>query len=93
MDARGGRLNAFCLKLFDHGITQEIDPVCQKSGNLNVVIDTPQGCRNKYAYDFEIKAYVPITLLRITLESRTLGQLHAETRDVCQGDAYTTLGR
>ena len=32
--------------------------------------------------DFEIKAYVPITLLRITPESRTLDQLHAENRDV-----------
>jgi inorganic pyrophosphatase len=29
----------------------------RKSGNLNVVIDTPKGCRNKYAFDFKINAY------------------------------------
>ena len=28
------------------------------SGKVNVVIDTPKGCRNKYAFDFKNKAYV-----------------------------------
>jgi inorganic pyrophosphatase len=35
----------------------------RKSGNLNVVIDTPKGCRNKYAFDFEINAYKLTTVL------------------------------
>ena len=42
--------------------------------------------------DFEIKAYVPITLLRITPESRTLDQLHAETRDVLSRRCIYDLG-
>jgi inorganic pyrophosphatase len=30
----------------------------RKSGALNVVIDTPKGCRNKFAYDKRRKAYI-----------------------------------
>src|SRR6266403_6192729 len=39
-------------------LLKKLPPFVGKSDNLNVVIDTPQGCRNKYAYDFELKAYV-----------------------------------
>ena len=28
-----------------------------ESGNLNVVVETPRGCRNKYGFDFEIGTY------------------------------------
>ena len=34
-----------------------------ESGNLNVVIDTPKGSRNKYAFDFKIDAYKLKTVL------------------------------
>jgi inorganic pyrophosphatase len=29
----------------------------RESGNLNVVIETPKGCRNKYGFDFEFQCY------------------------------------
>ena len=38
-------------------------PFDHKSGNLNVVIDTPKGSRNKYAFDFKIDAYKLKTVL------------------------------
>jgi inorganic pyrophosphatase len=44
-------------------ILQQLPPFDPKSGNLNVVIDTPKGCRNKYAYDFKRKTYVLKTML------------------------------
>src|SRR5438552_10236328 len=34
-----------------------------KSGNLNVLIDTPKGCRSKFAYDMKRKAYVRKSVL------------------------------
>ena len=34
-----------------------------RKGNLNVVIDTPKGCRNKYAFDFDKNAYKLTTVL------------------------------
>jgi inorganic pyrophosphatase len=36
---------------------QKLKPFDRKSGNLNVVIETPKGCRNKYAFDFDLKNY------------------------------------
>jgi inorganic pyrophosphatase len=44
-------------------LLRELKPFDRKSGNLNVVIDTPKGCRNKYAFDFEINAYKLKTVL------------------------------
>lgn len=38
-------------------LLRKLNPFDRKSGNLNVVIDTPKGSRNKYAFDFEISAY------------------------------------
>jgi inorganic pyrophosphatase len=36
---------------------QKLKPFDRKSGNLNLVIETPKGCRNKYAFDSRLKAY------------------------------------
>jgi inorganic pyrophosphatase len=36
---------------------EKLKPFDRKSGNLNVVIETPKGCRNKYAFDFDLRAY------------------------------------
>jgi inorganic pyrophosphatase len=44
-------------------LLKKLKPFNRKSGTLNVVIDTPKGCRNKYAYDFEKKAYILKTVL------------------------------
>jgi inorganic pyrophosphatase len=44
-------------------LLRKLKPFDRKSGNLNVVIDTPKGCRNKYAFDFEINAYKLKTVL------------------------------
>jgi inorganic pyrophosphatase len=44
-------------------LLQRLKPFDRKSGNLNVVIDTPKGCRNKYAFDFDIKGYRLKTVL------------------------------
>src|SRR5204863_5843553 len=38
-------------------LLRKLKPFDRKSGNINVVIDTPKGCRNKYAFDFGIKNY------------------------------------
>ena len=38
-------------------LLSKLKPFDRKSGNLNVVIDTPKGSRNKYAFDFKIDAY------------------------------------
>jgi inorganic pyrophosphatase len=34
-----------------------LPPFDSKSGNLNVVVETPRGCRNKYAFDFDVGGY------------------------------------
>src|ERR1700745_3855871 len=44
-------------------LLRKLSPFDRKSGNLNVVIDTPKGCRNKYAFDFKINAYKLKTVL------------------------------
>ncbi len=44
-------------------LLRKLKPFDRKSGNLNVVIDTPKGCRNKYAFDFDINAYKLKTVL------------------------------
>ena len=38
-------------------LLRKLKPFDRKSGNLNVVIDTPKGSRNKYGFDFDIDAY------------------------------------
>ncbi len=38
-------------------LLEKLKPFDRESGNLNVVIETPKGCRNKYAFDFDIKSY------------------------------------
>ena len=44
-------------------LLRKLKPFDRKSGHLNVVIDTPKGCRNKYAFDFSINAYKLKTVL------------------------------
>ena len=44
-------------------LLRKLKPFDRKSRNLNVVIDTPKGCRNKYAFDFGINAYKLKTVL------------------------------
>ena len=44
-------------------LLEKLPPFGRKSGKLNVVIDTPKGCRNKYAFDFKHRAYVLKTML------------------------------
>ena len=38
-------------------LLRKLKPFERQSGNLNVVIDTPKGSRNKYAFDFKINSY------------------------------------
>lgn len=45
-------------------LLRKLKPFDHESENLNVVIDTPKGCRNKYAFDFDTKAYKLKTVLR-----------------------------
>ena len=42
---------------------EKLKPFDRKSGNLNVIIETPKGCRNKYAYDFDLRSYKLKTVL------------------------------
>jgi len=39
------------------GLLNKLKPFDKKTGNLNVVIDTPKGSRNKYAFDFDVGGY------------------------------------
>jgi inorganic pyrophosphatase len=34
-----------------------LTPFDRESGNLNVIIETPKGCRNKYAFDIDLQSY------------------------------------
>src|ERR1043166_5500063 len=36
---------------------ETLTPFNRESGNLNVVIETPKGCRNKYGFDFDLHSY------------------------------------
>src|SRR3954471_17801171 len=42
---------------------KKLKPFDRDSGNLNVVIETPKGCRNKYAFDFDLAGYRLKTVL------------------------------
>jgi inorganic pyrophosphatase len=44
-------------------LLERLPPFDRKSGNLNVVIDTPKGSRNKFAFDFDRRAYILKTVL------------------------------
>src|SRR5437764_11474328 len=44
-------------------LLEKLPPFDRKSGNLNVVIDTPKGSRNKYAFDFDRRGYLLKTVL------------------------------
>jgi inorganic pyrophosphatase len=44
-------------------LLRKLKPFDRKSRNLNVVIDTPKGSRNKYAFDFKIDGYKLKTVL------------------------------
>src|SRR5437764_8339857 len=39
-------------------LLKRLPPFDSKSGTLNVVIDTPKGCRSKFAFDMKRKTYV-----------------------------------
>jgi inorganic pyrophosphatase len=44
-------------------LLRKLKPFDRKTGKLNVVIDTPKGCRNKYAFDFDLNGYVLKTVM------------------------------
>src|SRR5437764_10781171 len=44
-------------------LLKRLPPFDSKSGTLNIVIDTPKGCRSKFAYDMKRKAYVLKSIL------------------------------
>lgn len=44
-------------------LLRKLKPFDRQTGNINVVIDTPKGSRNKYAFDFKINAYKLKTVL------------------------------
>ena len=45
-------------------VVEKLSPFDQDSGELNVIIETPRGCRNKYSYDekrgvFKLSSVLP----------------------------------
>ena len=40
-----------------HAVLSEIVPFDRDTGDLRIVIETPKGSRNKYAYDVEQKVF------------------------------------
>ena len=42
---------------------KKLSPFDRKTGHLNVVIETPKACRNKYAFDFDLNAFKLKTVL------------------------------
>ena len=47
----------------DAALTMRLTPLVPGSQNLNVIIETPKGCRNKYAYDKNHRVFVLKTVL------------------------------
>ena len=46
------------IRKIQMNLLKRLPPFDAKSGNLNVVIDTPKGCRSKFGFDMKRKAYV-----------------------------------
>lgn len=44
-------------------LLEKLKPFDKETGNLNVVIETPKGSRNKYAFDFQVRSYKLKTVL------------------------------
>jgi inorganic pyrophosphatase len=44
-------------------LLRTLKPFDRETGYLNVVIDTPKGSRNKYAFDFELDGFILKTVL------------------------------
>ena len=56
--SRGHISDGIDLRLFgEMKLLEKLKPFDRESGNLNVVIETPKGCRNKYAFDFDLRSY------------------------------------
>jgi inorganic pyrophosphatase len=71
-------------------LLRKLKPFDPKSGNLNVVIDTPKGSRNKYAFDFKINGYKLKTVLpQGTVFPYDFGSIPATTAD--DGDPLDVL--
>ena len=56
-----GRVTAIIAKM---SVVEKLSPFDQDSGELNVIIETPRGCRNKYSYDekrgvFKLSSVLP----------------------------------
>jgi inorganic pyrophosphatase len=56
-----GRVRAIIAKM---SVVEKLSPFDQDSGELNVIIETPRGCRNKYSYDekrgvFKLSSVLP----------------------------------
>src|SRR4029453_11308915 len=54
---RTRRLRFGCDLITDMALLNKLKPFDKKKGNLNAVIDTPKGSRNKYAFDFDVGMY------------------------------------
>jgi inorganic pyrophosphatase len=57
------QLHLSCDSQLEMNALLKLPPRNGKSGTLNVVIDTPKGCRNKFAFDLKMKTYVLKTVL------------------------------
>jgi inorganic pyrophosphatase len=42
---------------------ETLPPFDSESGNLNVIVETPRGCRNKYAFDFDLGSFKLMAVL------------------------------
>src|SRR3954452_22237599 len=60
---RRAEMHTKAIRYSKMGLLTELPPFDRESGNLNVVIDTPKGSRNKYAYNFDRRAYVLKTVM------------------------------
>jgi inorganic pyrophosphatase len=61
---RETRVDVDCTdSLLSMDLLTKLPPFDPKSGNLNVVIDTPKGSRNKYTYDFDRRTYLLKTVM------------------------------
>jgi hypothetical protein len=71
-------------------LLKRLPPFDAKSGTLNVVIDTPKGCRSKFASDMKRKAYMLKSVLPPRKSRNCSKRLRRTPWKTLNGDAYST---
>jgi|SRR5437588_11471223 hypothetical protein len=71
-----GRVTAIIAKM---SVVEKLSPFDQDSGEINVIVETPRGCRNKYSYDekrgvFKLSSVLPAGVVLPLISDLFLGR-------------------